>query len=42
MKNNKCDVCREDAKETKFWEQWRIDEDGYSRCSTCGVKCDEG
>ena len=40
--DNKCSVCIKDDKQKKFYDQWTTDRDGYSRCSTCDVKCEEG
>ena len=36
-----CTICDDKEDERLFEEQWYVDRDGYSRCFTCGLKCDE-
>ena len=36
--NKDCTICQEKEKERLFIDQWTEDEDGYTRCSTCGQK----
>ena len=39
--DTKCCFCEKDAKEKQFINQWRVDDDGYCRCTECGDKCDD-
>ena len=39
--SNTCSFCEEDAKKKQFVNQWRIDGDGYCRCTECDDKCDD-
>ena len=36
-----CTICKYKKDEQLFIDQWYEDRDGYSRCSTCGVKSDD-
>ena len=36
-----CTICKYKKEEQLFKDQWYEDRDGYSRCSTCGVKSDD-
>ena len=35
-----CAICKYKKELQLFIDQWYEDRDGYSRCSTCGDKCD--
>ena len=39
---DECDTCTKMKIEHRFKEQWGIDEDGYSVCSYCRIKCEDG
>ena len=40
--NLACSICRKDDAVKKFNKQWKVDEDGYSRCAKCFMHCDHG
>ena len=35
-----CTICQDKEDARLFEDQWYEDRDGYSRCSTCDLKCD--